>query len=346
MPMYGVNNPAQRIGKLKGEMLAHAIPVEVLGVTGQQKQIPKNVGQTVVYRRYIPYGAALTNANTINRWAVDPAAHILQEGVTPPADSLVPQDVSVSLQQYGCLYSLSDRTADLNEDDVPAEMKEQCGERVALLREMVRWGILKGGTNAYYAGGTSRSTVAAKLTLGLLRKISRNLQANHAKRVRGILEPSTAISTRYVEASYLVFAHTDCESDIRDIAGFVPVAAYGSRQTVSDYEIGSVENFRFILSPELAPIPDAGAAIGTTGLYTTTGTSIDVYPIVMTGQDSWGQVALRGVNALDPTYLPPGEKTKDDPLGQKGFVGAKFYFNATLLNNGWMAVAEAGVTAL
>ena len=33
-------------------------------------------------------------------------------------------------------------------------------------------------------------------------------------------------------------------------------------------------------------------------------------------------------------------------MGQLGFVGAKFYMNCTLLNEGWMAVAEAGITAL
>ncbi len=35
-----------RIGKLKGEILAHAIPMEVLGITGQQKQVPKNNSDT------------------------------------------------------------------------------------------------------------------------------------------------------------------------------------------------------------------------------------------------------------------------------------------------------------
>jgi len=32
--------------------------------------------------------------------------------------------------------------------------------------------------------------------------------------------------------------------------------------------------------------------------------------------------------------------------GQRGFVGAKFYFTCKLLNEGWMAVVEAGVDDL
>ena len=346
MSVYSYGNPAGRINKLKGEILSHSIPVETLGITGTQRQIPANKGKTVVYRRYLPYGGSLTNFNTINRWNVDSAAHVLAEGVTPTADSLTPQDITVTLNQYGCLYQVTDQTVDTYEDDVPAEMKKQCGERVGLIREMVRYGVIKSGANAYYSGGSSRATVAAKLTLTMLRKASRNTQANHAKRITSILAPTPNIGTKPVEAAYLVFCHTDVEQDIRDIAGFTPIAAYGSRKPMHDQEIGSVENFRFITSPELNPYANAGVAVGATGLYSTGGSNVDVYPVIVCGEDAWGQVALRGGDSLDPTWIPPGEKTKSDPLGQRGFVGAKFYMNCTVLNDGWMAIIEAGITAL
>lgn len=345
MATFSTTAPAERIGKLKGEILAHAVATEVLGITGMQRALPKNNGQTVVYRRYLPFGAANTNWNTRNRPVVNAAAHELTEGVTPSADTLVPQDITVTIKQYGCLYELTDKVVDTYEDDVPAEMKKQCGERVGLLREMIRYGIIKSCTNVFYGGaGSSRVTVDGKITLNLLRKVSRNLQANHAKRVTGILAPSVNIATKPVEASYLVFVHSDAEADIRDLQGFVHVSAYGSRKPVHAQEIGSCENFRFITSPELAPYAAAGAAIGTTGL---TGTAnVDVYPFIMVGEDAWGQLALRGGDALDPTYIPPGQKDKSDPLGQRGYIGAKFYMQCALLNEGWMAVVEAGVSAL
>lgn len=344
MSSFTMGAPAERIAKLKGEILAHAVGAEVLGITGMQRQQPRNSSQTVVYRRYLPYGAANTNFNTRNRPTVTAAAHELTEGVTPTADSLVPQDVTVKLKQYGCLYQLTDQVSDTYEDDVPSEMKKQCGERVALVREMIRYGVLKACTNVFYAGGSDRVTVDEKITLNILRKVSRNLQANHAKRITGVLAPSALESTRPVEASYLVFVHSDAESDIRDLAGFTPVAEYGTRKTVSPYELGSCENYRFITSPELAPYIAGGASVGATGLFGTT--NLDVYPFIVTGEDAWGQLTLRGDNALDPTWIPPGTKDKSDPLGQRGFVGAKFYMNCMLLNEGWMAVIEAGVSAL
>jgi N4-gp56 family major capsid protein len=346
MTQFQTTAPAERIGKIKGEILAHAVATEVLGITGMQRGLPKNNGRTIVFRRYLPFGAANTDWNTRNRPAVNAAAHELTEGVTPQADTLTPQDITATIKQYGCLYQLTDQVADTYEDDVPAEMKKHCGERVGLLREMIRFGVIKSCTNMFYAGAaaSSRATVAGKITLNLLRKVSRNLQANHAKRITGILAPSVNIATKPVEASYLVFVHSDAEADIRDLQGFTHVSAYGSRKPIHPQELGSCENFRFITSPELAPYLAAGADVAATGLMGTA--KVDVYPFIMVGEDAWGQLSLRGADAVDPTYIPPGVKDKSDPLGQRGYIGAKFYMQCTLLNEGWMALVEAGVSAL
>lgn len=347
MAIQTVNNPAQRIGKIKGEILAHAIPHEVLATGMGNKSMPKNGGEQIVYRRWLPYGAANTNDNTRNRPSVDALAHLTQEGVTPAADTLVPQDVTVSMNQYACLYAVSDKMMDLSEDgaEIPGEIKQQVGERMGLVREMVRYGALKGCTNVQYAGGTTRATVDEKLSLPQLRKMTRTLKANHAGMITSVLAPSPNFATAPVEASYLVFAHTDLENDIRDLPGFKSTAEYGQRKPVHELEIGSCEGFRFILSAELAPTTDVGATAAGTGLQTA-GTKVDVYPVIVMAKDAAFEVALRGKNSLDPTWLPPGTKDKNDPLGQRGYAGAKFYSAAFVANNGWMGVIECGVTAL
>ena len=343
MATQSLNQPAQRIGRIKGEILAHAMPVEVLSNGMGMKKMPKNGGEIIIYRRFIPFGSTLANPN---RFTVDPLAHITQEGVTPNADVLTPQDISVQMQQYACLYALTDKTVDLSEDGaiIPGEMKKQVGERMGLVREMIRYGVLRACTNRFFAGGTTRATVDEKITLPFLRRITRGLKLNHAKLKTSILAPSPNYQTAAVEGAYLVFASTDTESDIRDLPKFTPVAEYGSRKPISPEEIGSCENYRFILSPELNSWPDSGAAVGATGLFSTTGTNIDVYPIVVMAEDAAHDVALRGAESLDPTWLPPGTKDKNDPLGQRGYIGAKFYAAAFISNQGWMAVGEVGIT--
>ena len=247
-------------------------------------------------------------------------------------------------QQYGCLYQYTDKTADLYEDDVPSEMKKQTGQRMGLVRELVRYGVLKGGTNAYYAGGTSRATVAAKITLPVLRRIAKNLLANHAMQITNVLSASPLFNTTPVDAAFLVFVHSDAEPDIIDLPGFKHVYEYGQKQTVHPMELGSVGRFRFVVSPELSAYADAGAAIGSTGLFTTTGTLIDVYPFIVVGEDAWMTVALRGKDSFEVTHIPTGQTDKNDPHGQRGFIGALGWFCCQIANQGWMAVLEAGVT--
>lgn len=347
MAIQTLNSPAQRIGKIKGEILAHAIPHEVLATGIGNKSMPKNQGEQIIYRRWLPYGAASTNQNTINRPAADYLAHLTQEGVTPTADVLAPVDVTVTINQYSCLYSVTDKMVDLSEDgaDIPGEMKAQVGERMGLVREMIRYAALKGCTNVQYSGGTTRATVDGKLTLAELRKMARTLKANHSKMITSVLSASPNFATAPVEASYLVFTHTDVENDIRDLPGFKSTAEYGQRKPIHELEIGSVEGFRFILSADLAPVTDAGNTAAGTGLETS-GTKVDVYPVIVMAKDAAFDVALRGKDSLDPTWIPPGTKDKNDPLGQRGYVGAKFYSAAFVANGGWMGVIEVGVTDL
>jgi N4-gp56 family major capsid protein len=225
-------------------------------------------------------------------------------------------------------------------------MTQQIGERVTFVNEMIIYGALRACTNQYYGGtGTSVATVNGALTLGFLRKIAKNLQANHGKPVSSVLKASGNFDTSAVEQGYFVYCHTDLEPDIRDLPNFVPVAKYASG-TPMPGEIGSVERFRFITHPDLPAVQDGGAAIGATNLYTTTGTNIDVYTLIVTAADAWSQIAVRGKDSLAPTYLPPGEKSKSDPFGQRGYAGTIWWKAVMIENNGWMAIGNVGVKNL
>jgi len=342
---YSTN--AGRINEVKGEILAHAIPVEVLALGCTMKQMPQNQGDNITYRRYIPYGAT-AGQNTQNRPLASASAHITQEGVTPTADQLTPVDVNVKQQEYACLYSYTNKTALLYEDDIPEEMKIQTGERMGLVREMVRYGAMKACTNVQWSGGSSRVLVAGTITLNMLRQMARTLKSNHAKKTRRILAPSANYDTYAVEAAYTVFVHTDADADIRDLPGFIPCAKYGQKNPISEEEMGSCEEFRFVCSPELAAYANAATSSTSAadGLYSTGGTYSDVYPFIVCGQDSTYDVALRGANSFNPYHIPHTKRDKSDPGGQRGYVGADFWAAVLITNNGWMGVIEAGVTDL
>ncbi len=355
MPMQAFATQTGRINKFKGQILKHAEPYECLAKTGRQVPMPKNNSDTYVARRWLPYGATSTNANTQNRFFSDGTgdrgnamvqAHQIQEGVTPLPDSMTAVDITVVVQQYGCLYGFTDKTFELYEDDIPKEMITQIGERVTLVNEMIIWGALRACTNTYFGGsGTTIATVNGALSLNLLRKIAKNLMANHARPVNKMLKSGPNYGTDGIAEGFTVYCHTDLEPDIRDIPGFTPVERYAQGKPMPN-EIGKAERFRFITSPDLPSIQDGGAAIGSTGLYTTSGTSLDVYPFIVAAQDAWSQIAVRGISSLDPTYIAPGEKSKSDPLGQRGYAGTSWWKAVMLENQGWMAVGYVGAVNL
>lgn len=310
------------------QMLKHAEPVIVLQKLALTQPIPQNTADTMKFRRPVPFAA-----NTVP----------LAEGITPTAQSVSYVDVAVQLQQYGGLVTISDKVEDLCEDPVLNNQTELLGEQAGSTTEALTYAVVKAGTTVAYANGTARNQVNTAITLNKVRAVVRTLKANKAKMLTSVLGGSPNYSTFPISAAYIAVCHTDCEADIRGLAGFVPVAEYGSRQTISDYEFGSVENVRFITSPDLGSFPDAGGAKGS--MVSTSGTNADVYPILVFGSDAFAVCPLKGKYSLTPTVVS-AKPSDSDPLAQRSHVGYKFYFAAVILNQTWMARLEVSVTAL
>jgi len=333
-------------------MLEHAQPITVLGDFGTQREMPQNQTDTLVFRRILPFGAVAAGSTIEGsaRYAGTPVIaatdFVLSEGVTPNANTISAQDVSVQLQQFGVLFKFSSKTELLYEDDIPGEMVKITGETMAEVLEMVRYGVLKAGSTVIYANGTTRAGINTAVSLNSLRKAARTLEANRARRVTSRVAPGPNFATRAVQPSFIVFVHTDVVSDIRNLPGFTRVEEYGSFKPIHDREIGAVEDFRFVSSPLLKSFLAAGAAVAGTTMLSIGGSNIDVYPLIVIGEDAWGQVALKGMSAIKPVVLKASQTSHANPLGQFGYVGASTWFNAVRLNDSWMARIEVAVTAL
>lgn len=338
-------------------MLEHAMPIIVLGDFGEQREMPKNSTDTLVFRRTLPFGASTSGSGIGNQQyigtpkkagatSLDPNDFVLAEGTTPNANTISFQDVSVTLQNYGVLFKFSSKTEHLYEDDIPAEMVKLTGETLAEVLELVRYGVLKAGTSVVYTNGSARGSVNSAINLNKLRQAARVLESNRARRVTQRLAPSINYGTKAVQPAYIVFCHTDCEADVRNLAGFTRVEEYGSFKPIHDREIGAVEQFRFVTSPLLTPFYGAGSSTLNGMVATGAGTNVDVYPYIVIGESAWGQVALKGMNAINPTLLRSDQKNHANPLGMFGYVGAQTWFNCVRLNEAFMARIEAGVTAL
>lgn len=341
---------SQRIGKWKAEILTCAKYAQTLHVTGpMQKGMPKNNSMEAIFRRWLPWGDVdnkFVAAGTSDAAAAFADAHRLQEGVAPESNSIVPVDVSVNLQEFGMLYSFTNRTYDFHEDNIPAEITKQLGERKGTLDEMIDYAALQACTTKLYAGnGGSRATVSKAPTLAGLRAIAQGLYNNSA----GLMTSGSLTGPGYgsapTEAGWVVVCHTNALADFRGMDGWIPVQNYAGTKPIHPMEKGSVEEFRIIVTPHLQPILDAGAAVGATGLAANS-TNVDVYQTVIAAKEAWGKLSLTGAGSIDPQIHMPDSSSKSDPLGQIGLHGMRFYAASKVLNHGWMCIYEHGVTAL
>jgi N4-gp56 family major capsid protein len=326
------------------ELLKHVDNIQVLGKFGAQKEQPKRKTDTIVFRRLKPFNATATEVPNIT-----PTAFLTAEGVTPNANTIDYTDVTVSLNQYAVLYKFSSKAALMYEDDIPGDMTKQVGETLAEVAELVCYGQIKGGTSVIYANGTTLIGVNSAVSLGRLRQAARSMENNRAHRITSAVKPGPNFGTSSVEPAYLVFHHTDCNSDVRDLPGFTRIEDYGTAiKPMHPREIGACEEFRFIPSPLFSPQLAAGAAVAGTGMVSAAGANIDVYPMIITAADAWGHVSLKGhgYSGVSPTLIPHNVKNHANPSGMFGFVGADFWYNAVRLNENWMTRLMVGVTDL
>jgi N4-gp56 family major capsid protein len=313
------------------KMLERALPHLSMARFGQQARIPKNKTNTIKFRRY--------NGFTPNTTA-------LTEGVTPAADNISSTDVTATLVQYGRRTQVTDVIEDTHEDPVLNEYAEIMGELAGQTAELVVFNAIRAGTNVLYAGtANSRDTVNAAVDAGVLMRAIRQLKRQNAKLQTKMLAGTDRVGTMPIRAGYIAFVHPDVQMDLEAIPGFKPVAEYSTPSMLTDNELGAYKEIRFFSSTLYAPFLAAGTA-GTNflsnGADPGAGGNADVYPIIITGADSYATVSLAGADAVTPIVVKP-KASDSDPLAQRGHVGIKMYGTAAVLNDAWMVRVEVAV---
>jgi N4-gp56 family major capsid protein len=327
-----LNSPSieQRVGiYLVPKVLANAQPWLVLDQFATKTDLPKNRGENLKWLRPVPFDVTTTT---------------LVEGVTPPPENFETEIVEDSIDQYGAIVNFTDKVSDLHEDPIAQMIVKEMAKQMATTKELVSWETVRGGTQVIYSGtATSRATVDSPLDLDQIRAAVALLKDNHGDKLTTRIAASEGYATSPIDSSYVAAGHNRMEGDVRDLDTFVPLEKYAAVKPLSPYEIGSVENVRIILTPELQPFYGAGAAIASLDVLSRDGVNVDVYPLVMMAEGYWGSTNLKGQNAAD-VHLENPKMQRSDELGQRGFASWKMYFCATRLNETWGVRIESAAT--
>jgi N4-gp56 family major capsid protein len=317
--------------KLEKEALVHQQPHLVLHVGAKKFTLPKNGTKTLRHRRAVPYVSADTP---------------LSEGVPPSATEIRYEQVDMTIAQYGGFTPSTDILVDLHTTPILSDINKLNAEQAAKTKESLIWGKLRAATSIIYGNSVSGlSNVVAELSKTEQAMAVRSLNRNHGNKFTSIVSGGVKENTTPVEASFLCFIHSDAESIVRSLAGFTPVAKYGSMSTVHEREFGAVDDVRYISSADLSPQANAGGGKGTGAaeLISTGGTSADVYTAVYVAMDAYGCLNVAGQGVFSPVVRNVGTPSASDPLGQTGSVGWKMYSAEAILNQDWIVAVKFAV---
>lgn len=284
-------------------LLSRLLPQLVWALFGQPKPMPANEGQTVNFRRFSSLAAATTP---------------LIEGVSPAGSELSVSAITVTPAQYGDFIKISDILDFTAPDPVLTEGGQLLAEQAAnTIDQLVRDVVVAGTTVQYAAGRANRASVtsADKINATEIQKAVRTLHVNKARKITAILNASTGVGTKPVNAGYVGIVGPLGLYDLKQDSKFMTVEQYGSNAggTLPN-EVGALDEVRFIKTDNPAVFTGAGSG------------GIDVHATIILAADAFGVVSPKGVESI---IKPFG--AGDDPLNQRATSGWKMFMKAVIL---------------
>ncbi|MFR1130803.1 MAG: N4-gp56 family major capsid protein [Enterocloster bolteae] len=292
--MFDTSVPANttETGSLSAEMktfydknlLRYTKPHLVHDQFGQTRNIPKNGGKRIEFRRFEQLPKALTP---------------LTEGVTPEGQTMTVTKQEAEVKQYGGFVSLSDQISMTAIDNVVVEATTAIGNQAGSTLDTISREALNAGTNVQYAEGqvSSRSELTAemKLTVKAIKMAVRALKVQNTAKING---------------HYVAIIHPDCAYDITDDPRFIEAIKYKNPERIFEGEIGTLEGVRFIETTEAKKFANAGAS------------GIDVYSTLLMGENAYATTKIEG-GGLETIVKALGSGGTADPLNQRSTVGWK-----------------------
>jgi len=186
------------------------------------------------------------------------------------------------------------------------------------------------GTVQFPGTVTTKATVAGAADYDDLMTLSIALDNNKTPRQTKMISGSRMTDTRTVMGGRVMYIGPDLIPLVRKMtdisgsgvgSGFIGVEKYADATTIMNGEIGSVDQFRIVVVPEMQTSERGGAG----------SPNVDIYPMLVVGDGAFTTIGFQTDGKslkFTTTHKKPGKETADvnDPYGEKGFYSIKWYY--------------------
>ena len=342
--------------------------------------MPKHYVKTIKVYHYIP----LLDDRNINDQGLDAAGAVIANGnlygsskdigtITGKIPTLTETGGRVnrvgftrlmregSMEKFGFFYEFTQEALDFDSDsELMSHLSRELVTGANQISEaQLQKDLLAAAGVVHFSGNatdddeiTAEGATPSIPTYEDLMRLSILLDENRTPKQTQVITGSRMIDTKTISNGRVLYMGSELIPVVRkmvDLHGdpaFVPVHQYAAAGTILNGEIGTVDQFRIIVVPEMLHWAGAGATVGTNPGYRAEGGKYNVYPMLVVGDKSFTTIGFQtdGKSAkFNITTKMPGRETADrnDPYGETGFSSIKWWYGILILRPERLALIKS-----
>lgn len=269
-------------------------------------------------------------------------------------------EIEGSIVNMGYFTEFTQDALDFDSD--PELMSHLSRELVTAASEMsediLQIDLLTGAGTVYFTGDATaddeisgEGTAPSVFTYEDLMRLGITLDDNRTPKQTKVITGSRMVDTRTISNGRVAYIGSELIPTIRKMkdlhgdAAFIPVHMYAAGGTVLRGEIGSVDQFRFVVVPEMLHWAGAGAAVTNNAGYREEGGRYNIYPILVVGNESFSTIGFQTTGASAKfnviTRMPGKDQAnRSDPYGKMGFSSIQWWYGSLLLRPERIAIMK------
>lgn len=254
-----------------------------------------------------------------------------------------------TFEKFGFFDEYTQESVDFDSDDMLMQHvnREMINGASEITEDALQIDLINAAGVIKFAGNaTSNATVGADdvVTYGDLMRLSIDLDNNRTPKHTKIITGTRMIDTRTIPGARVMYIGSEliptlkAMKDLHNNPAFISVEKYAAGTEVLNGEIGAIDNFRFVVVPEMLKWAGAGADATANTTHYKTNNRFDVFPMLVVGSESFTTIGFQtdGKSVkFKITHKKPGEETADrnDPYGETGFMSIKWYYGFMALRS-------------
>ena len=334
---------------------------QYFGQLADVTSMPKNMGKKIKRYHYLPLlddanindqgidaaGATIANGNLYGSskdiGTISGKLPVLSEnGGRVNRVGFKRKEIEGTIEKFGFFDEYTQESLDFDTDadllqHVNREMLAGANE---ITEDALQIDLINAAGIVKYAGNaTSNATVGADdlVSYSDLMHLAIDLDNNRTPKHTTAITGTRMVDTRTIPACRAAYIGSEllptfkAMKDLHNNPAFIPVEKYAAGGATLNGEVGSVDNFRLVVVPEMMKWAGAGADASADSANYETGNKFDVFPILVIGNESFTTIGFQTDGKtvkFKITHKKPGDETADrtDPYGETGFMSIKWYY--------------------